>query len=309
MMNEIYDIVIIGSGPAGLSAAVYASRAKLKNLVLEKAVMSGGQVLNTYEVENYLGMKNINGFDMGMKFKEHAVAMGAKFLADDVKRIEQINDHYCVVTQKEQIETRTVIIATGAKHRKLGVPGEERLSGKGVSYCATCDGAFFRNKVTAVVGGGDVAVEDAIFLSRMCKKVYVIHRRDSFRAAKLLTDRLMELENVEIIWDTTVEEIKGEEMTSSIIIKNKKTGQVEEKEVDGVFIAVGIEPNVAEFKDFVEQDESGYIKADETGKTSRKGIFAAGDVRTKMLRQIVTAVSDGANAVTSAEKYLLEMGN
>ena len=194
------------------------------------------------------------------------------------------------------------------KHRKLGVSGEERLSGKGVSYCATCDGAFFRNKVTAVVGGGDVAVEDAIFLSRMCKKVYVIHRRDSFRAAKLLTDRLMELENVEIIWDTIVEEIKGEEMTSSIIIKNKKTGQVEEKEVDGVFIAVGIEPNVAEFKDFVEQDESGYIKADETGRTSRKGIFVAGDVRTKMLRQIVTAVSDGANAVTSAEKYLLEMG-
>ena len=146
-MNEIYDIVIIGSGPAGLSAAVYASRAKLKNLVLEKAVMSGGQVLNTYEVENYLGMKSINGFDMGMKFKEHAEEMGAKFLADDVKRIEQIRDHYCVVTQKEQIETRTVIIATGAKHRKLGVLGEERLSGKGVSYCATCDGAFFRNKV------------------------------------------------------------------------------------------------------------------------------------------------------------------
>lgn len=305
-MSKIYDIVIIGSGPAGLSAAVYASRAKLENLVIEKAMMSGGQVLNTYEVDNYLGMPGSNGFDMGMKFREHAESMGAKFLVENVKKIEEIDGNYRIVTEKEEIETKTVIIATGAKHRKLGVLGEEIFSGKGVSYCATCDGAFFRNKITAVVGGGDVAVEDAIFLARMCQKVYVIHRRDNFRAAKSLTERLMELENVEIIWDTVVEEIKGEEMVSSILIENKKTGQKEEKKVDGVFIAVGIEPNSAEFKNFVEQDESGYIKSDETGKTDKAGIFAAGDVRTKMLRQIVTAVSDGANAVTSAEKYLLE---
>lgn len=305
-MSKIYDIVIIGSGPAGLSAAVYASRAKLESLVIEKAMMSGGQVLNTYEVDNYLGMPGSNGFDMGMKFREHAESMGAKFLVENVKKIEEIDSNYRIVTEKEEIETKTVIIATGAKHRKLGVLGEENFSGKGVSYCATCDGAFFRNKITAVVGGGDVAVEDAIFLARMCQKVYVIHRRDNFRAAKSLTERLMELENVEIIWDTVVEEIKGEEMVSSILIENKKTGQKEEKKVDGVFIAVGIEPNSAEFKNFVEQDESGYIKSDETGKTDKAGIFAAGDVRTKMLRQIVTAVSDGANAVTSAEKYLLE---
>lgn len=305
-MSKIYDIVIIGSGPAGLSAAVYASRAKLESLVIEKAMMSGGQVLNTYEVDNFLGMPGSNGFDMGMKFREHAESMGAKFLVENVKKIEEIDGNYRIVTEKEEIETKTVIIATGAKHRKLGVLGEEIFSGKGVSYCATCDGAFFRNKITAVVGGGDVAVEDAIFLARMCQKVYVIHRRDNFRAAKSLTERLMELENVEIIWDTVVEEIKGEEMVSSILIENKKTGQKEEKEVDGVFIAVGIEPNSAEFKNFVEQDESGYIKSDETGKTDKAGIFAAGDVRTKMLRQIVTAVSDGANAVTSAEKYLLE---
>lgn len=305
-MSKIYDIVIIGSGPAGLSAAVYASRAKLESLVIEKAMMSGGQVLNTYEVDNYLGMPGSNGFDMGMKFREHAESMGAKFLVENVKKIEEIDGNYRIVTEKEEIETKTVIIATGAKHRKLGVLGEENFSGKGVSYCATCDGAFFRNKITAVVGGGDVAVEDAIFLARMCQKVYVIHRRDNFRAAKSLTERLMELENVEIIWDTVVEEIKGEEMVSSILIENKKTGQKEEKKVDGVFIAVGIEPNSAEFKNFVEQDESGYIKSDETGKTDKAGIFAAGDVRTKMLRQIVTAVSDGANAVTSAEKYLLE---
>lgn len=305
-MSKIYDIVIIGSGPAGLSAAVYASRAKLESLVIEKAMMSGGQVLNTYEVDNFLGMPGSNGFDMGMKFREHAESMGAKFLVENVKKIEEIDGNYRIVTEKEEIETKTVIIATGAKHRKLGVLGEENFSGKGVSYCATCDGAFFRNKITAVVGGGDVAVEDAIFLARMCQKVYVIHRRDNFRAAKSLTERLMELENVEIIWDTVVEEIKGEEMVSSILIENKKTGQKEEKKVDGVFIAVGIEPNSAEFKNFVEQDESGYIKSDETGKTDKAGIFAAGDVRTKMLRQIVTAVSDGANAVTSAEKYLLE---
>lgn len=305
-MSKIYDIVIIGSGPAGLSAAVYASRAKLESLVIEKAMMSGGQVLNTYEVDNFLGMPGSNGFDMGMKFREHAESMGAKFLVENVKKIEEIDGNYRIVTEKEEIETKTVIIATGAKHRKLGVLGEENFSGKGVSYCATCDGAFFRNKITAVVGGGDVAVEDAIFLARMCQKVYVIHRRDNFRAAKSLTERLMELENVEIIWDTVVEEIKGEEMVSSILIENKKTGQKEEKKVDGVFIAVGIEPNSAEFKNFVEQDESGYIKSDETGKTDKSGIFAAGDVRTKMLRQIVTAVSDGANAVTSAEKYLLE---
>lgn len=305
-MSKIYDIVIIGSGPAGLSAAVYASRAKLESLVIEKAMMSGGQVLNTYEVDNFLGMPGSNGFDMGMKFREHAESMGAKFLVENVKKIEEIDGNYRIVTEKEEIETKTVIIATGAKHRKLGVLGEEKFSGKGVSYCATCDGAFFRNKITAVVGGGDVAVEDAIFLARMCQKVYVIHRRDNFRAAKSLTERLMELENVEIIWDTVVEEIKGEEMVSSILIENKKTGQKEEKKVDGVFIAVGIEPNSAEFKNFVEQDESGYIKSDETGKTDKAGVFAAGDVRTKMLRQIVTAVSDGANAVTSAEKYLLE---
>lgn len=305
-MSKIYDIVIIGSGPAGLSAAVYASRAKLESLVIEKAMMSGGQVLNTYEVDNFLGMPGSNGFDMGMKFREHAESMGAKFLVENVKKIEEIDGNYRIVTEKEEIETKTVIIATGAKHRKLGVLGEENFSGKGVSYCATCDGAFFRNKITAVVGGGDVAVEDAIFLARMCQKVYVIHRRDNFRAAKSLTERLMELKNVEIIWDTVVEEIKGEEMVSSILIENKKTGQKEEKKVDGVFIAVGIEPNSAEFKNFVEQDESGYIKSDETGKTDKAGVFAAGDVRTKMLRQIVTAVSDGANAVTSAEKYLLE---
>lgn len=305
-MSKIYDIVIIGSGPAGLSAAVYASRAKLESLVIEKAMMSGGQVLNTYEVDNFLGMPGSNGFDMGMKFREHAESMGAKFLVENVKKIEEIDGNYRIVTEKEEIETKTVIIATGAKHRKLGVLGEEKFSGKGVSYCATCDGAFFRNKITAVVGGGDVAVEDAIFLARMCQKVYVIHRRDNFRAAKSLTERLMELENVEIIWDTVVEEIKGEEMVSSILIENKKTGQKEEKKVDGVFIAVGIEPNSAEFKNFVEQDESGYIKSDETGKTDKAGVFVAGDVRTKMLRQIVTAVSDGANAVTSAEKYLLE---
>ena len=302
-METLYDVIIIGSGPAGLSAAIYAQRARLRTLVLEKEMMSGGQVLSTYEVDNYPGLPGINGYDMGMKFRSHADALGAEFVTDEVLRVEVDGEVRRVVCEKNSYEAKCIVIATGAAHRKLGAPGEEELTGMGVSYCATCDGAFFRNKVTAVVGGGDVALEDAIFLARMCEKVYVIHRRDEFRGAKTLQERLLEQDNVEILWDTVVDEIKGDGQVSSIELTNKKSGEKSTLPVNGVFIAVGITPNSQKFEGVVKMDH-GYIVAGENGETSVPGIFAAGDVRTKQLRQIVTAVSDGANAITSIERYL-----
>lgn len=306
-MADIYDLIIIGSGPAGLAAAVYAQRARLSTLIIEKAMVSGGQVLTTYEVDNYPGLPGIGGYDLGLKFREHADGLGAEFAEDDVQRIEDEGKGGLkrVVCSNETYEAKTLIVATGAVHRKLGVPGEEELAGAGVSYCATCDGAFFRNKVTAVVGGGDVAVEDAIFLSRMCKKVYLIHRRDELRAAKSLQASLLTKENVEIIWDTVVDTINGGEKVESLSATNIKTGEKRELEVQGVFIAVGISPESQAFDGLVEMDH-GYIKAGEDGVTSAPGIFAAGDVRTKPLRQIITAAADGANAVTSVEGYLVE---
>lgn len=304
-MAEKYDVVIIGSGPAGLAAAIYAERAELNSIVIEKNVVSGGQVLTTYEVDNYPGVKGIGGYDLGMKFRDHADGLGATFVEDEVVRIETEDKTKKVVCENDTYETSTVIIATGASHRKLGVPGEEEFSGMGVSYCATCDGAFFRNKTTAVVGGGDVAIEDAIFLARLCKKVYLIHRRDELRGAKSLQKKLMSLENVEIIWDSVVDAIVGEDKVESIAVSNVKTGEKKNLELQGVFVAVGISPNSRMFEGLVEMD-GGYIKAGEDCVTSCPGIFAAGDVRTKGLRQIVTAVADGANAITSVERYLAE---
>ena len=302
----VYDIIIVGSGPAGLAAAIYAKRACLNTLVLEKNFMSGGQVLNTYDVDNYPGLPGIGGFDLGMKLREHADGLGAEFVTVEVQKVRKEEDIYIVETDQGEFETKTVIIATGAHHRKLNIPGEDTLAGRGVSYCATCDGAFFRNKVTAVVGGGDVAVEDAIFLARICEKVYVIHRRDELRAAKSLQEKLFSLPNVEMVWNSVVHRIEGENSVSSIITEDIQKKEEKSLAVDGIFIAVGIEPNSTEFKGLVEMDGGGYIVAGEEGHTSVPGIFAAGDVRTKALRQIVTAAADGANAVFSAEKYLIE---
>lgn len=305
-MDKIFDLIIIGGGPAGLSAAVYAERAKLDMILLEKAPVSGGQVLNTYEVDNYLGLPGINGFDLGMKFKEHAEKLGVTFKDGDVVSIDVQGDVKSIVTDKETYKAKSVIIATGAAHRKLGVPGEEELSGMGVSYCATCDGAFFKGRTVAVVGGGDVAVEDAIFLARLCEKVYVIHRRNEFRAAKTLVESLKQCPNVEIIWDSVVEEIKGVEEVCAVSLKNVKTGEKSEVELQGVFVAVGMLPNTSAFADGpLDLDATGYITAGEDCATNIAGVFAAGDVRTKSLRQIVTAVADGANAVSSVEHYLI----
>ncbi|MBR5338294.1 MAG: thioredoxin-disulfide reductase [Lachnospiraceae bacterium] len=299
-----YDVIIIGSGPAGLSAAIYAQRAMLKTLVIEREYISGGQVNDTYEIDNYPGSKGISGLDLAERMREHADAMGAEFITEDVISLRAEGDVKKVVTDSGSYETRTVIIATGATHRKLGVPGEEELAGMGVSYCATCDGAFFKDKVVTVVGGGDVALEDAIYLARTSAKVYVIHRRDEFRGARILAERLRALPNVEVLWNTQVREIKGSGKVEELTVYNNKENREYPLKTDGVFIAVGITPGSEVFSSVVDTDEAGYIIADETCATSVPGIFAAGDVRTKQLRQIVTAVSDGANAVTSAEKLL-----
>lgn len=302
--NDIYDVVIIGSGPSGLAAAIYAERAKLKTITIEKQYMSGGQILNTYEVDNYPGLPEINGFDMGQKFRQHAEKLGSQFVKDEVLELEIMDKVKKVHCNKNEFLTKTVIIATGAQHRLLEVKGEKELYGKGVSYCATCDGAFYKDKIVAVVGGGDVALEDAIFLSRLCKKVYLIHRRDEFRGVKILQEKVFSIDNIEIIWDTIVDEICGENEVSSISVSNVKTNEKKSLDVDGVFVAIGIIPNSHIFEKHLQLDDGNYIVATEDCRTSVEGVFVAGDVRTKALRQIVTAVSDGANAITSIEKYL-----
>ena len=299
----MYDLIIIGSGPAGLSAAVYGKRAGLNLLVLEKVPMSGGQVLNTYEVDNYLGLPGMNGFDMGMQFRAHADKLGVEFRETEVLSLSERNGMKIVKTDAEELEAKTVILATGAVHARLGVPGEEELSGMGVSYCATCDGAFFRGKTVAVVGGGDVALEDAIYLARTCEKVYLIHRRDELRGAKVLQEELQSLENVEILYSCTVEEIQGEDAVENLRVKNVKTGEISDLPAAGIFVAVGIRPNTELVRNMVDCDEGGYILAGEDCATSVPGLYAAGDVRKKPLRQIITAVADGANAAVAAGSY------
>ncbi len=306
----IYDVIIVGSGPAGLSAAIYAMRAQLNTLVLEREYMSGGQMLNTNVVDNYPGLPGIGGFELGMKFREHAEQLGAQFINIEVKHIgEEENGRVKVVyTDREEFRARTVVLAMGAKVRKLGIPGEEQLAGMGVSYCATCDGAFFKDRTVAVVGGGDVAAEDALFLSRICEKVYVIHRRDSLRAAKLLQENMRKCGNVEFLWNSEVKEIHGEDHVECVTLFNNKTNGERMLDLDGVFIGIGTVPNTVIIKDLLQLDEESYIIATEDGVTNKPGIFAAGDIRTKHLRQIATAVSDGANVISSVEAYLAAEG-
>ncbi len=308
----MYDLVIIGSGPAGLSAAVYAKRAGLNMVIIEKNPVSGGQIIDTYEVDNYLGIPGVNGFDLAMKFREHADKLGAEFIDATVTSVVCVDKGsdtkapvYKVITDNGEFETHTIILATGAHHSKLGIPGEEEFIGKGVSYCATCDGAFYKDKITAVNGGGDVAVEDAIFLSRFSSKVYLIHRRNELRATKILQDELFALPNVEVIWDSVVKEIQGEAKVTNLQIQNVKNGETKSVNVDGIFVAIGIHPTTDMFADVVECDEQGYVIAGEDGATSAPGVFVAGDSRKKRLRQIVTAVADGANAVTSVQDFMV----
>lgn len=305
-MENIYDLAILGAGPAGICAAIYATRAKLNTIWLDKKFVQGGQIVDTYEVDNYPGLPGITGLDLGEAMAGHAEKLGMKPQREPVRSIEAEQGIKVIRTKKNEYRARAVIIACGATHRHLGIPGEEELSGMGVSYCATCDAAFFQDRTVVVVGGGNVAVEDAILLSRTCKKVYLVHRRDELRAEKILQECLFACKNVELIWDSIPLSIEGTDKVEALKIQNKKTQEESFIETDGVFIAVGIVPGTEKFKDLVKLDEAGYIVAGEDGITSEPGIFAAGDIRTKNLRQVVTAVADGANAVVSAQRYLLD---
>lgn len=305
----IYDVIIIGSGPAGMTAAIYAKRAMLNALMIDRNYVGGGQILNTYEVDNYPGIPGISGFDLGMKMSDHADKFGIEKLSTNVNSIDLASDIKTVSTDDGDFQGKAIVIATGNSPKKLSVPGEEELTGMGVSYCATCDGAFFKGKTTAVVGGGDVAVEDAIFLSRGCEKVYLIHRRNELRAAKSLQETLFNTPNIELIFDSVVTKINGTDSVKSADVKNLKDDAVKELPIDGIFIAVGNDPNTvmtAGIEAGLNTDEKGYIIAGEDCITNIPGVFAAGDIRTKNLRQVVTAVADGANAMESIQKYLLK---
>ncbi len=296
------DLLIIGSGPAGLSAAIYAKRANLELLVLEKVYCGTGQVAESSQVDNYLGYCGINGYDLGEKFREHAINLGVEIKPKEAVGFEAEGKIWKVqCSNGETIEAKTVIYAAGATHRHLGVPGEEEYAGKGVSYCATCDGAFFRNKDTAVIGGGNTAMDDALYLSELCNKVYLIHRRNEFRGSKKTLERIRQKDNIELVTPAEIVKIAGEDKVSSVALKD---GRI--LEVDGVFVAVGMIPQTDSLKERVDLDHAGYVVADETGKTSAQGFFVAGDVRTKFLRQVITAASDGANAAIAAVEYLNE---
>lgn len=296
------DMLIIGSGPAGLSAAIYAKRAGLCVLVVEKVYCGIGQIVESHQVDNYLGLPQINGYELGMQFRQHAESMGIEFLEKEAisYQFDGESKLWKVTYADGKFETaRTLIYAAGANHRHLNIPGEKEWTGMGVSYCATCDGAFYKGRDVVVIGGGNTALGDALYLSEIANKVYLVHRRSTFRGAADTVQRLKEKANVEFVLNTTPISIKGSEMVEEIELQDGRRILV-----SGVFIAVGMEPITNALKGKVDLDDNGYIVADETGVTSAPGFFAAGDVRTKTLRQIVTAVSDGANAVASAEQYL-----
>ncbi|CEL90998.1 thioredoxin-disulfide reductase [Streptococcus sanguinis] len=302
----MYDTIIIGAGPAGMTAALYAARSNLKVALLERGI-PGGQMNNTADIENYPGYANISGPELAEKMFEPLENLGVEHLFGLVEKIEDRGDFKEIITEDERFETKTVIIASGANHRHLGVPGEEDYNSRGVSYCAVCDGAFFRDEDLLVVGGGDSAVEEAIFLTRFAKSVTIVHRRDELRAQKVLQDRAFANEKIRFVWDSVVESIHGDERkVTGVTFKNVKTGETSQADFGGIFIYVGLDP-VSEFaKDLGITDEAGWILTDHQMKTSVAGIYAVGDVRQKDLRQITTAVGDGAIASQEAYKYLTE---
>lgn len=294
------DLVIIGSGPAGLSAALYAKRANLDVIVIEKEFLGTGQIAESARVDNYIGLCGISGYDLGEKFRADAEKFGVEFYEGAVTRLERKNDVWLTeLDGGEIIESKTVIYAAGAAHRKLNIPGEERFIGKGVSFCAVCDGALYQGKTVAVVGGGDTALDDALYLSDIAQKVYLIHRRNEFRGSAKSVLKIKSRENIEIVTPAVVTEITGDDRVRSVKLDNGR-----ELILNGIFVAVGMTPATDLVKGLVETDSGGYIRADESGITNAPGLFAAGDVRTKKLRQVVTAVSDGANAAISAIEYL-----
>ncbi|NDL67223.1 thioredoxin-disulfide reductase [Anaerotalea alkaliphila] len=301
--EKILDLVIIGAGPAGMAAAIYAKRAMMDFVILEKA-FPGGQITNTYEIENYPGIKTASGFELSNLFREHVEELGVEILTEEVEELVLEGAVKKVVGSYNTYLAKTVILAMGASWKKLGVKGEEFYMGRGVSYCATCDGAFYRGKKTLVVGGGDVAVEDAIYLARMCEKVYLVHRRNELRAVKVLQEKLFGTPNIEVLWDTEMDEIQGGEFVEKVRLHNNKTRETRELDVDGVFVAVGSTPNTKFLAGKVEMDAAGWIRTGENCMTNVEGVFAAGDLRQKTLRQVITAAGDGATAVYGVERFL-----
>lgn len=301
--EEIYDVIVIGSGPGGMTAALYASRSDLNTLILERGV-PGGQLINTADIENYSGFKSIEGPKLATKMYDGATAFGAEYSFGDVQEIIDGKDFKEVVTSDKTYKTRTVVIATGAENRKLGVEGEEKLRGRGVSYCAVCDGAFFRDRPLIVVGGGDSAVEEGSYLTQFASEVTIIHRRDELRAQKILQDRAFDNDKVNFIWDSVVEEIQGENKVEHLQIRNVKTNEVSQIDADGAFIYIGLIPNTEAFDNLGITDEEGWILTDEYMETEIPGIFAVGDVRQTVLRQIATAVGDGSIAGDQIYKYI-----
>ncbi len=301
----MYDVIIIGAGPGGMTAASYAARAGLDVVVLE-GLIPGGQMGTTFEVENYPGLNNVlSGAELAMDFENQAKKFGAKILFERVESVDFSSDIKKVISDGGEYSAKTVVLAMGAKPRKLKAPGEEEFAGMGVSYCATCDGAFFKGKTTVVVGGGDTALEDAIFLSRYCSKVYLVHRRDEFRGSKQLQKRVKEIENIEIILSANVTEIKGDKKVNGVTIAYND-GKNIDIPVDGVFVAVGTSPEGGDLTNSLNKTDAGYVITDDEMQTSISGVFAVGDIRDKKLRQIVTAASDGAIAAYSISKYLEE---
>lgn len=297
------DIIIIGAGPAGLTASIYAVRYGLKVIVFDKAFY-GGQVSITPEIQNYPAISKISGFDFSTNLYNQAVELGVEVKFESIDNVSLNGDLKAVTTSNGIYEAKTVIIANGAKRRLLNCEGEVEFTGKGVSYCATCDGAIYKNKTVALVGGGNTALEDCLFLSNICEKVFLIHRRDSFRGDNFLVTSIKAKSNIKVLYDTVIEKIKGNETIESIEVKNLKTDKLDNIKLDGLFIAIGYEPDNSLFKDIIQLDKTGYIVADETCKTNVAGVYVAGDSRTKILRQIITAASDGAVAAFQAANYI-----
>ena len=304
MQSFEFDTVILGGGPAGLSAAIYASRGAVSTALIDIS-MAGGQPSNYLELENYPGFPIVGGYELMEKFEEHADKFGVqKFLMQEIEKIDLTSNPKIILTKEAEFKTKSVIIATGAQPMKLGVAGEKEFVGRGVSYCAVCDGAFYREKVVAVVGGGNAAVEEAMYLTKFADKVYLIHRRDELRADKIVQERAFKNEKLEFIWDTVVKEIKGDDLVHTLVLENVKTKEQSNLAVNGIFPYIGITPNVENISGQIAQDAGGFILTDETMQTSVEGVYAIGDVRKTPLRQVITAASDGAVGAVYAVKYI-----